>query len=241
MPVGSAPAAASAPPAGTGSADVAVDGGGPELGAACELALAEMRVDEALFLLQQRQQQDQHQHQHHPHSHQQRPAVGGKGSAGGAPSLSAGAAAPAAPVGSVTPAGAPDGATAGAVATAALGTSSVEGTGKQEAAIRSGGGGGGGGARGSPNGGDGRSRRSPEELAEEAAEHLSIADRAMLQLEPWFAAVERSLDGVGGGGGGDREAGACDVGRGSDILWGIVFFFSPFFLLLFFFARFFFV
>ncbi|CAM9141767.1 unnamed protein product [Scytosiphon promiscuus] len=171
----------------------AAHNGGPELGLACELALVEMRVDKALYLLQQRQQQ------------QQRPPGGSKSNAhGGANGVGAGA----------VPAVA--GTTPSAITAAAGGGGAASGTGSAGApassvasATTAGGAAAGSGKSDGPSGGDagsaGRirtsaheySRRSPGELAREAAENLAAADAAMLELEPWCTAVEKSLDDAG--------------------------------------------
>ncbi|CAM9213321.1 unnamed protein product, partial [Ectocarpus sp. 13 AM-2016] len=163
------------PPA---TVDVAAPGedDGPELGLACELALAEMRMDKALSLMRQRQLQ-------------QRPAGGSKSNAhspagvqlsapvGGAnPPTAAAVTAAAAPAGTAG-AAAPRTAAAAAAVVATDGAAAEAGGKKNEGA-----GGGGGGCL----------RRSPEDLAREASEILADADRAMLQLEPWCLAIDNS-------------------------------------------------
>lgn len=183
------------------------EGGGPELGLPCELALAEMRVDRALSLtsMQQRQQQEQ------------RLAGGGKSNSGGLLSPP-----PPPPVGTAPPASTEGGsaaaipavAAAEAVASAADGGS---GSGKDPTHR---------GVRGGRSVGERPLRRS-EYLAKEAAESLAIADGAILQLEPWFVAVERSTDG-GSEEEGGRQAGtygADSKPRGSrdGCLLGVVF------------------
>lgn len=185
-----------APPASGMSAS---ESGGPELGLACELALAEMRVDKALSLLQQRQQQ------------QQRPPGGSKSNAHGGASGSATGAALS--VAGTTPqaiaaAGGGEGGAAGGVGSAVVPAVSAA------SAITIGGAAAGSGKSEAPPLGDAGSasrarssakeytRRTPGELAREAAETLAAADAAMLQLEPWCMAVENSHSG-----GGHREGG----------------------------------
>ncbi|CAM9884029.1 unnamed protein product, partial [Ectocarpus sp. 12 AP-2014] len=174
--------------------DVAAPGedGGPELGLACELALAEMRVDKALSLMRQRQLQ-------------QRPAGGSKSNAhspaGVQPSAPVGGANPPTAA-AVTAAAAPAG-TAGAaappMAAAAAAVVATDGAAAEVGGKKNGGAGGGGG---------GCLRRSPEDLAREASEILADADRAMLQLEPWCLAIDNSNlgdDGDGAAGHGESN------------------------------------
>lgn len=89
-----------------------------------------------------------------------------------------------------------------AAAAAAAVVSAADGSGSNSEGPASG-----GGVRGGCNGRERRLRRSPEDLAREARENLDMANSAILQLEPWFAAAESR---VGGGieeEEGDRQAG----------------------------------
>ena len=171
-------------------AELAGGGGGPELGIVCELALVEMRVDQALSLMHQRQQQEQ------------RPGGGGGKSSSGSAQITP-------PVGATPAAAGGSGATT-APATPALATAAaaVASTADGRGGNGEGPAGGGGGFRGGRNGRERSVRRSPEDMAREAAESLAIADGAILQLEPWFAAVELSVGGGGGEVEGGRRAGA---------------------------------
>lgn len=180
-------------------------GPGPEFGLPCELALAEIRVDKALALLQQ-----QHIHQHHNRRKGGCGTCNATGKDSNSSTSGSGVCAGAAPT---TPAavslGKPAAGTLMAVRVAPVGAepASAAASSMAEAGIpekkqdndknegTSAGGGGSGdvskdGKGSLPSAANPRcAHQSSDARHEKAEQHLSAADRAMLQLEPWCLSI----------------------------------------------------
>lgn len=148
--------------------------GGPELGLACELALAEMRMDKALSLIQQQ--------------HTTRRGVNPTATSTSGPSVPG--AAPAAATASAA-AGASAAAVAGVAVPGPAATVSSDGGKATELPP-------GGSSAGVPERVEACSRLSLDRRRVEAMSHLAVADGAMLELEPWCLSIG---DGGYGGGG----------------------------------------